>query len=45
MLIYPVSVVEHGSKIVTGTIPRMIWTFGFSITNKDYSRIFSEINK
>jgi len=44
MLIYPVSVVQHGSHIVTGTIPRMIWTFGFSITPKDYNRIFIEDN-
>ncbi len=42
LLIYPVSVVEHGSKIVTGTIPRMIWTFGFSISPEDYIRIFIE---
>jgi hypothetical protein len=42
LLIYPVSIVEHGSKIVTGNIPRMIWTFGFSITIEDYTRIFNK---
>jgi hypothetical protein len=41
LLIYPVSVVEHGSKLVSGTMPRLIWTFGFSITQEDYESIFA----
>lgn len=40
MLIYPVSEVYHGSELVKGTKPRMIWTFGFCITKKDYEVIF-----
>jgi hypothetical protein len=37
---YPVSEVMHGSDLVTGTIPRTMWVFGFCITQKDYDRLF-----
>ena len=32
MWIYTVSDVEHGSDVVLGNTPRMLWVFGFSIT-------------
>lgn len=40
MWIYPVSDVIHGSDLVTGTIPRTMWVFGFCITQEDYDRLF-----
>jgi hypothetical protein len=40
MWIYPVSDVIHGSDLVTGTISRTIWVFGFCITQEDYDRLF-----
>jgi len=40
MWIYPVSEVFHGSDLVTGTLPRTLWIFGFCITQEDYDRLF-----
>jgi hypothetical protein len=40
MWIYPVSNVLHGSDLVTGKTPRLMWVFGFCITQEDYDRLF-----
>jgi hypothetical protein len=40
MWIYPVSKILHGSSLVTGTVSRTVWIFGFCITQEDYDRLF-----
>ena len=39
MWIYPVSDIPHGSDIVTGKDPRMLWIFGFSVSKKEIEKI------
>jgi len=36
---YPVSEVMHGSDLVTGTVPRTMWVFGFCITREDLIKL------
>ena len=39
MWIYPVSDIIHGSDLVTGTVPRTMWVFGFCITREDLVKL------
>lgn len=41
MLVYPVSIVNHGSLKVQPPDARLLWTFGFCISDSEYQRIFS----
>ena len=41
MWTYPVSNVNHGSDMVLGKEPRIMWVFGFSINQKTYQSIFN----
>ena len=41
MWTYPVSNVNHGSDMVLGKAPRIMWVFGFSINQKTYQSIFN----
>ena len=41
MLVYPVSIVEHGSNLVKGKNPRLFWMFCFCIKQSDYQRLFN----